>query len=551
MNTDVSGAVSEAATRENRQPDYQADYVIVGAGSAGCVLANRLSANPNNRVLLLEAGGRDDYFWIHIPVGYLFTINNKRTDWCYSTEPDEGLNGRSLGYPRGRVLGGCSSINGMIYMRGQARDYDHWRDLGNDGWGWQDVLPYFKKSEDHVNGPSEMHGAGGEWRVENQRLSWPILDAFRAAATENGIPANDDFNTGDNYGVGYFHVNQKRGRRWSTARGFLKPVLDRPNLTVVTDAHATRLEVSDKQIKGIHFRQQGRDCYARADREVLLSAGAVSSPVLMQRSGIGASELLQQHGIETIHELPGVGENLQDHLQVRAAFKVKNTPTLNERSHSLWGRLTMGLEYFLFKRGPLTMSPSQLGGFVKSDPSQQSANLEYHIQPLSCEKLGGELHRFPAFTASVCNLRPKSRGHVHLRSADPLAPPVIKPNYLSHPQDRQVAADALKLTRTICKAPALAPFEPEEFKPGVDIESDEELARAAGDIATTIFHPVGTCKMGDDPMAVVDARLRVHGLTGLRVVDASIMPTITSGNTNSPVVMIAEKAADMILEDNG
>ncbi|OMH25563.1 GMC family oxidoreductase [Motiliproteus sp. MSK22-1] len=531
------------------QPDYVADYIIIGAGSAGCVLANRLSADPGKQVLLLEAGGKDDYFWIHIPVGYLYTINNKRTDWCYSTEPDEGLNGRSLGYPRGKVLGGCSSINGMIYMRGQSADYDHWQSLGNEGWGWNDVLPYFKKSEDHANGPSEMHGAGGEWRVENQRLSWEILDAFKDAAAETGIPNTDDFNTGDNLGMGYFQVNQKKGVRWSTARGFLRPILDRPNLKVITRAHAKKLHIEGKSVKGIYFQHEGKECYGRAIGEVLLSAGAVSSPVLMQRSGIGSEELLKQHGVDPVHELPGVGENLQDHLQVRAAFKVKNTKTLNERSKSLWGRLTMGLEYFLLKRGPLTMSPSQLGGFAKSDPERDSANLEYHIQPLSCEKLGDELHSFPAFTASVCNLRPKSRGYVHLRSADPFDPPVIKPNYLSDPDDRQVAADALKLTRKICKANALAPYQPEEFKPGVEIDSDEDLAKAAGDIATTIFHPVGTCKMGNDPMAVVDARLRVHGLEGIRVVDASIMPTITSGNTNSPVIMIAEKAADMILED--
>ena len=541
----MGAGVSQAG----QQSEYVADYIIVGAGSAGCVLANRLSADPSKQVLLLEAGGKDDYFWIHIPVGYLYTINNKRTDWCYSTEPDEGLNGRSLGYPRGKVLGGCSSINGMIYMRGQSGDYDHWESLGNEGWGWNDVLPYFKKSEDHANGPSEMHGAGGEWRVENQRLSWGILDAFRDAAVETGIPYSDDFNTGDNLGMGYFQVNQKKGVRWSTARGFLRPVLDRPNLKVITGAHAKTLHIEGQAVKGVYFQHNGEECYGEAKREVLLSAGAVSSPVLMQRSGIGNGELLKKHGIEPRHELPGVGENLQDHLQVRAVFKVNNAKTLNERSRSLWGRFTMGVEYFLFKRGPLTMSPSQLGGFAKSDPERNTANLEYHIQPLSCDKLGDELHPFPAFTASVCNLRPKSRGYVHLRSADPFDSPIIKPNYLSDPDDRQVAADALKLTRKICKANALSPYEPVEFKPGVEIDSDEALAKAAGDIATTIFHPVGTCKMGSDPMAVVGSNLSVHGLAGLRVVDASIMPTITSGNTNSPVIMIAEKAADMILAD--
>jgi choline dehydrogenase len=529
------------------------DYVVVGAGTAGCVLANRLSADPAARVALLEAGGRDNWVWFHIPVGYLHAQNNPRADWCFTTEPEPGLNGRALNYPRGKVLGGCSAINGMIYMRGQARDYDHWRQLGNIGWAWDDVLPYFKRSEDHWQGGDEMHGAGGEWRVEPQRLSWEILDAFQAAAAEVGIPRTDDFNRGDNEGCGYFQVNQKKGVRWTTAKGFLRPAQARPNLEVVTEALVTGLVVEDGRCAGVTFTRGDASRTLEARRGVILAAGAIGTPVLLQLSGIGPGEALRRLGVAVRHELPGVGGNLQDHLQIRLIYKVANTVTMNQRAGSLLGKAAMAIEYALFRTGPLTMAPSQLGAFARSDPRFDTPNLEYHVQPLSLDRFGAPLHPFPAVTASVCNLRPTSRGEVRPRSLDPAAKPVIHPNYLSTDEDRRVAAEAIRLTRRIIAARALARFAPEEYRPGAQAQSEADLVRAAGDLGTTIFHPVGTCRMGPDgdAEAVVDPRLRVRGLRGLRIADASVMPTITSGNTNAPVIMIAEKAAAMIREEAG
>ena len=558
------------------------DFIIVGAGTAGCLLANRLSADATKRVLLIEAGRKDDYHWIHIPVGYLYCIGNPRTDWLYSTEPEAGLNGRALRYPRGKTLGGCSSINGMIYMRGQARDYDQWARLtGDEAWAWNQALPYFKLHEDHYKGASAAHGqrgvlpellkdksqdyakvlrfrnAGGEWRVEKQRLRWDVLDAFAQAAQQAGIAPTDDFNGGDNEGVGYFEVNQREGWRWSTAKAFLRPTCyGRPNFEMWTSAQVAKLQFETRpdgslRCSGVEVWANHEMITASATTEVILSAGSIGSPQILQLSGIGPGALLQQHGVTVLQDTPGVGANLQDHLQIRSVYKVQGVTTLNTQASTLWGKARIALEYAFKRTGPMSMAPSQLGAFTRSDPAQPYPNIEYHVQPLSLEAFGEPLHSFNAFTASVCNLNPTSRGTVQIKSARFEDAPAIAPNYLSTDADRKVAADSLRLTRTIVGQPALAKYQPQEWKPGVQYQSDADLARLAGDIATTIFHPIGTTKMGtaNDPMTVVDSRLRVRGIAGLRVVDAGVMPVITSGNTNSPALMIAEKAAQWIAED--
>ncbi len=552
------------------------DHIIVGAGTAGCLLANRLSADPAKRVLLIEAGGNDDYLWVHIPVGYLYCIGNPRTDWLYFTEPDAGLNGRKLRYPRGKVLGGCSSINGMIYMRGQQRDYDGWAAAAGDArWRWDDCLRYFKQHEDHWRGGDAHHAApgfdatgeraGGEWRVDQQRLSWEILDAFSAAAQEAGIPATADFNRGNNEGVGYFEVNQRGGVRWNATKAFLRPVQQRDNLQVWTGAQVTRL-ITARDDRGLHVtgvevRPEGHDhnrgaplvARLRAGGELVMAAGAIGTPQILQLSGIGPGALLQRHGISVQHDLAGVGENLQDHLQIRSVFEVQGVKTLNTMANSLWGKGLIGLEYLLRRSGPMSMAPSQLGCFTKSSPELAWPDLQYHVQPLSLDAFGEPLHRVDAFTASVCNLNPTSRGQVQIRSPRPEDAPAIQANYLSTEHDRRIAAESLRLTRRIAAQPALAKYRPREVKPGVQFQTDDELARLAGDIGTTIFHPVGTCKMGraDDPTAVVDSELRVFGVAGLRIADASVMPSITSGNTNSPTLMIAERAAEWLRQGAG
>lgn len=522
------------------------DYIIVGAGTAGCVLANRLTENPKTRVLLLEAGKSDNYHWVHIPVGYLFCIGNPRTDWMMKTANEPGLNGRSLVYPRGKVLGGCSSVNGMIYMRGQAADYDHWRQLGNAGWAWDDVLPYFRKSEDHHAGASQVHGSGGEWKVSKQRLGWQILEAVQEGAKEFGINPRADFNDGNNEGSGLFEVNQRGGVRWNTSKAFLRPAMKRPNLRVITEAETDQLVLQGRQVRGVTFTSKGKRFTAEANKEVLLASGAINSPKLLELSGIGRSDVLRDNGIAVKHESEGVGENLQDHLQIRTVFKVRNAKTLNTMANSLTGKARIGLQYLLTRSGPMSMAPSQFGMFTKSDPALETPDLEYHVQPLSTDRLGDPLHAYPAITVSVCNLRPDSVGSCHIRSSSPQMQPNINLNYLSAERDRQVALTSVKQAREIMTAAALAPHEPQEMLPGDAVQTDEELLKSIGDIATTIFHPVGTCKMGTDAKAVVDPALRVRGVSGLRVVDASIMPKIVSGNTASPVIMIAEKAADLI-----
>lgn len=532
------------------------DYIIIGAGSAGCMLAKRLTENPNKKVLLIEAGKSDNYIWIHIPVGYLYCIDNPRADWRFKTVAEKGLNGRSLLYPRGRVLGGCSSINGMIYMRGQVGDYEAWvQATGDEAWSWENALKRYKSFEDYHSTANQWHSKGGEWTVSKQRLRWPIMDRFKDAAVEAGIPASDDFNRGDNFGVGYFDVSQRKGWRLNTSKAFLKDAMKRSNLTVITEAVVTKLKIdpNTKNCYGVEYQKNGTLCESRITQngEVILSAGAIGSVQILERSGIGAAAHLNKLGIPVLADLPGVGENLQDHLQLRMVYKVNGIKTLNTKANSLFGKLMIGMEYLLKRSGPMSMAPSQLGAFAYSSPEQKSANVEYHVQPLSLERFGEDLHSFNAFTASVCNLRPTSRGSVHIASTDPEVSPIINPNYLSTDEDRKVAAESLRLTRKIVEQAALAPYSPEEYKPGKQYQSDDELVKAAGDIGTTIFHPVGTCKMGraDDPMAVLDSELKVRGVGHLRVVDASAMPTITSGNTAAPTMMIAQRAAELLTRE--
>jgi choline dehydrogenase len=528
------------------------DYTIVGGGSAGCLLANRLSADPRNRVLLLEAGGKDNWIWFHIPVGYLFAIGNPRADWMLETEAEAGLGGRVLPYPRGKVIGGCSAINAMIYMRGQAADYDGWAASGLPGWGWDDVLPYFLKHEDHIAPDSRYHRSGGEWRVEHPRIRWEILDRIQQAASEIGIEPVGDFNTGENAGSSYFQVNQRAGLRVSAARAFLKPAKGRANLHIETGVEVERVLFDGKRATGVHLRKGDARFEAKAGRETILSAGAIGSPKLLQLSGIGDPAWLADAGVHVLHSLPGVGKNLQDHLQIRPIFKVQGVKTLNTEYANLFKRAMMGLEYALFRRGPMTMAPSQLGMFARSSDAYDRPNVQFHFQPLSLDKWGDGLHPFGAFTASVCNVRPSSRGEVRIASNDPWTAPKIAPHYLTTEEDRQVAIDSLRLARKIAAQASLASFQPEEFKPGAGLQSDAELLDAAAELGTTIFHPVGTAAMGteSDPLSVLDERLRVRGVGGLRVIDASAMPRITSGNTNSPTLMIAEKGAEMVLADN-
>ncbi len=542
-------------------PQNTYDYIIIGAGSAGCMLAKRLTENPAKRVLLIEAGKNDNYIWIHVPVGYLYCIDNPRADWRFKTAAERGLNGRSLLYPRGRVMGGCSSINGMIYMRGQEGDYAAWvRATGDDSWSWEHALKRYKAFEDYHGAANQWHGKGGEWTVSKQRLRWPIMDIFKDAAVEAGIPESDDFNQGDNFGVGYFDVSQRKGWRLNTSKAFLHDAAKRSNLTVITEAMVNKLLIhpGSKDCYGVQYFKDGKMVEVLCSKgnaanqgEVILSAGSIGSVQILERSGVGSATHLSGLGIPVIADLPGVGENLQDHLQLRMIYKVRGIQTLNTRANSLLGKLMIGMEYVFKRSGPMSMAPSQLGAFAYSSPDQKSANLEYHVQPLSLEKFGENLHSFNAITASVCNLRPTSRGSVHINSIDPEAPPVIAPNYLSTDEDRKVAADSLRLTRKIVECSALKPYTPDEYKPGKQYQSDEELIKVAGDIGTTIFHPVGTCKMGrdDDPMAVLDSQLRVRGIHHLRVVDASAMPVITSGNTAAPTMMIAQRAAELLTSE--
>ncbi|MEX3948375.1 GMC family oxidoreductase [Paraburkholderia sp. EG287B] len=529
--------------------DHEVDYLIVGAGSAGCVLAHRLSADARNAVLLLEAGGEDNNPWIHVPVGYFKTMHDPALDWCYRTEPDEGVAGRQIDWPRGKVLGGSSSLNGLLYVRGQREDYDRWAALGNRGWSYADVLPYFRKSEDQERGANAWHGVGGPLKVSDLRLRRPIADHFIAAAQEIGIPLNEDYNGAVQEGVGYFQQTAYNGFRWSTAKGFLKPARKRSNLIVETRAQASRILFEGRRAVGVEYLQDGVKKTARARVEVILASGAIGSPHILQHSGVGPAHVLRNAGVAVLHDLAGVGQNLQDHLQVRLVFRTRERTLNDEVNHPL-RKAWIGLQYALWRTGPLTLAASQVAIFTRSSPAVERPDIQFHMQPLSADKPGQGAHPFSAFTASVCQLRPHSRGSVEIRSTDPLQYPAIRANYLSDPRDHPVVIGGIRVARRIAAAPSLAPHIVSEFVPGERYQSDAELLDAARQFSQSIYHPAGTCKMGRDATAVVDERLRVHGLAALRVVDASIMPELVSGNTNAPVIMIAEKAANMILEDH-
>jgi len=528
------------------------DYIIIGAGSAGCVLANRLSSNPNNKILLLEAGGKDTNPWIHIPGGYFKTMHNPNTDWCFETEKEPNCDNREMVYPRGKTLGGSSSINGLLYIRGQSNDYNYWRQLGNVGWSWEDVLPYFKKSEDFQFGENEFHGSGGPIKVEKIRATFKVLDLFLEAAEEFGYKKTEDFNSGNNEGMGYFPFTIKNGFRCSAAVGYLNPIKKRKNLKIITNAHIKNIEFENKKAVSVNFWKNNQFLNAKINKEIILSAGTIGSPHILQASGVGPGDLLKKNNINVVKDHPSVGKNLHDHLMLRPVYKVKNLDTLNNIYHSYYRKIETGIKFFIFKKGPLAVGASYLCGFIKSDDHLETPNLQFHVSPASTDFLGKTtLHNFPAFTPTIVNLRPTSRGKIEIKSPDTRIAPKIQMNYLSTDEDKEMAGKAIKITRNIVmNSKAFKEYEPEELRPGIDITDNETLAKESGKYASTIFHPVSTCRMGNDEKAVVNDRLVAHGLENLRIVDASVMPHITSGNTNAPTIMIAEKAADMIIEDS-